>query len=92
MLAQVEKENMDHSEVEVIEDFGTGYFVPYQRALWDLFEKPQSSHSAKMISLLSTGRKNSSASIKISFIQVLCSSLLWACVSTLFTGCRCPNK
>ena len=46
---------MDHSEVEVIEDFGTGYFVPYQRALWDLFEKPQSSHSAKMISLLSTG-------------------------------------
>ena len=92
MLAQVEKENMDHSEVEVIEDFGTGYFVPYQRALWDLFEKPQSSHSAKMISLLSTGRKNSSALIKKYFIQVLCSSQLWACVSTLFTGCRCPNK
>ena len=61
MLAKVEKENMDHSEVEVIEDFGTGYFVPYQRALWDLFEKPQSSHSAKMISLLSTGRYNSSS-------------------------------
>ena len=57
MLVQVEKENMDHSEVEIVEDFGTGYFVPYQRALWDLFEKPQSSHSAKMISLLSTGRK-----------------------------------
>ena len=32
-----------------------GYFVPYQRALWDLFEKPQSSHCAKLISLLSTG-------------------------------------
>ena len=46
---------MDHSEVEVVEDFGSGYFVPYQRALWDLFEKPQSSHCAKMISLLSTG-------------------------------------
>ena len=68
MLAQVEKENMDHSEVEVIEDFGTGYFVPYQRALWDLFEKPQSSHSAKMISLLSTGRRNySQPFIKIYF-------------------------
>ena len=46
---------MDHSEVEVVEDFGSGYFVPYQRALWDLFEKPQSSHCAKMISLLSIG-------------------------------------
>ena len=60
-LVKVEKENMDHSEVEVIEDFGTGYFVPYQRALWDLFEKPQSSHSAKMISLLSTGRLHNSS-------------------------------
>ena len=47
---------MDHGEVEVVEDFGTDYFVPYQRALWDLFEKPQSSYSAKMISLLSTGK------------------------------------
>ena len=46
---------MDHSEVEVVEDFGAGYFVPYQRALWDLFEKPQSSHCAKLISLLSIG-------------------------------------
>ena len=42
---------MDHSEVEVVEDFGAGYFVPYQRALWDLFEKPQSSAAAKIMSL-----------------------------------------
>ena len=55
ILGEVEKENMDHSEVEVIEDFGDGYFVPYQRALWDLFEKPQSSYCAKLISLLSIG-------------------------------------
>ena len=48
-------------ETEMIEDKicghldQIGYFVPYQRALWDLFEKPQSSHCAKLISLLSTG-------------------------------------
>jgi len=55
ILGEVEKENIDHSEQEVIEDFGDGYFVPYQRALWDLFEKPQSSYCAKLISLLSIG-------------------------------------
>ena len=92
MLVKVEKENMDHSEVEVIEDFGTGYFVPYQRALWDLFEKPQSSHSAKMISLLSTGIgtiKSQPFNHQNIHPKVLFSSLQWACVSTLFTGCRC---
>ena len=47
IIAEVEKENKDTTEVEVVEDFGDGYFVPYQRALWDLFEKPQSSHCAK---------------------------------------------
>ena len=56
---------MDHSEVEVVEDFGSGYFVPYQRALWDLFEKPQSSHCAKMISLLSTGSEIMMMKIKM---------------------------
>ena len=48
IIAEVEKETKDTSEVEVVEDFGEGYFVPYQRALWDLFEKPQSSHCAKV--------------------------------------------
>ena len=33
---------------EVEEDFGDGYFAPYQKALWDLFEKPQSSWPAKV--------------------------------------------
>ena len=48
-------------ETEMIEDKicghfdQIGYFVPYQRALWDLFEKPQSSYCAKLISLLSIG-------------------------------------
>ena len=41
---------------EVVEDFGDGYFAPYQKALWDLFEKPQSSFCAKLISLLSIGK------------------------------------
>ena len=55
ILAEVEKEKMTMVEVEVEEDFGDGYFAQYQRALWDLFEKPQSSLPAKMISLLSIG-------------------------------------
>jgi len=53
ILTEVEKEKHTHGEVEVFEDFGDGYFAPYQRALWDLFEKPQSSSPAKLISLLS---------------------------------------
>ena len=40
-------------EEEEQEDFGTGYFVPYQRALWDLLQKPQSSLPAKVMSLVS---------------------------------------
>ena len=42
-------------EEEEEEDFGTGYFVPYQKGLWDLFEKPQSSQFAKVVSLWSIG-------------------------------------
>ena len=34
-------------------DFGDGYFSPWQRALWDLFEDPQSSLAAKILSLVS---------------------------------------
>ena len=55
ILAEVEKEKMTQGEVEVEEDFGDGYFAQYQKALWDLFEKPQSSFCAKLISLLSIG-------------------------------------
>ena len=44
-------------EVEVEEEinFGTGYFAPYQRGLYNLFEKPQSSTLAKLLSLWSIG-------------------------------------
>ena len=31
--------------------FGEGAFVPYQKALWDLFEKPQGGMAAKVDSL-----------------------------------------
>ena len=30
------------------EYFGEGAFVPYQKALWDLFEKPQGGTAAKV--------------------------------------------
>ena len=43
----------EDKEEETTEDFGVGFFVPYQRALWDLFEKPQSSPTAKIMSLVS---------------------------------------
>lgn len=48
----VAKENIQEEE-ELVEDFGDGYFAPYQQALWDLFEKPQSSAAAKIMSLAS---------------------------------------
>ena len=43
----------DQDEVE--EDFGQGYFTKYQKCLWDLMEKPQSSLPAKVLSLISIG-------------------------------------
>ena len=51
--AELEKDRHMQAVEEVVEDFGEGYFAPYQRALWDLFEKPQSSLVAKLISILS---------------------------------------
>lgn len=53
-LKEMEKE-MFQEEAEDEEDFGTGYFASYQKGLWDLFEKPQSSYSAKVVSLWSIG-------------------------------------
>ena len=44
-------EKVDEEEEE--EDFGTGYFAAAQKILWDLFEKPQSSFMAKVLSLWS---------------------------------------
>ena len=53
-MAEVAKHNQQEEEEEP-EDFGEGYFVPYQRALWDLLQKPQSSLPAKVMSLVSVG-------------------------------------
>jgi len=36
------------------EDFGSGRFVKYQKAMWDLIEKPDTSRAAQVISVLST--------------------------------------
>ena len=53
ILAEVAKETQTMGEEEVEEDFGDGYFAAYQKCLWDLFEKPQSSLPAKILSLVS---------------------------------------
>lgn len=36
------------------EDFGTGKFAKYQKMMWDLIEKPDTSRAAQIISVLST--------------------------------------
>ena len=54
ILAEIAKEKQTQVEEEEEEDdFGDGYFAHYQKGLWDLFEKPQSSLPAKILSLLS---------------------------------------
>ena len=39
--------------IDGVEDFGTGRFVPYQKFLWDLLEKPDTSGAAKAMSSIS---------------------------------------
>ena len=53
MLEVMEKARKNQPEVEEMEDFGVGYFARYQKYLWDLFEKPQSSLAAKIVSIVS---------------------------------------
>ena len=36
------------------EDFGTGRFAKYQKMMWDLIEKPDTSRAAQVISVMST--------------------------------------
>merc|ERR1719347_816079 len=36
------------------EDFGTGKFAKYQKMIWDVIEKPDTSRAAQVISVLST--------------------------------------
>ena len=55
-MTNIEKENATlGGEEGPEEDFGDGYFANYQKALWDLFENPQSSIAAKILSLISIG-------------------------------------
>ena len=40
-------------EVEDAEDFGVGKCARYQKSIWDLMEKPESSKAAKIVSIIS---------------------------------------
>jgi len=40
-------------EKDVEDDFGEGKFAPYQKCLWDLMEKPDTSFAAKAVSFIS---------------------------------------
>ena len=57
ILTNIEKANatLGGETEEVVEDFGDGYFASYQQGLWDLFEKPETSFAAKVLSLVSIG-------------------------------------
>ena len=51
-LKEMQKaKNLEKVVEEEVEDFGDGYFAGAQQTLWDLFEKPQSSAAAKIMSL-----------------------------------------
>ena len=53
IVEEIAKEKAFSEDTEEVEDFGKGYFVKYQKCLWDLMEKPQSSLPAKVLSLIS---------------------------------------
>ena len=67
----MEKAKKQAPDVEVEEDFGEGYFAPYQEALWDLFEKPQSSLAAKVVSIVSV------SSVLISTVGMCFNTFEW---------------
>ena len=55
-LKEMQKaKNLEKVVEEEVEDFGDGYFAGAQQTLWDLFEKPQTSFLAKLLSLWSIG-------------------------------------
>ena len=56
--------------IDDVEDFGTGRFVPYQKFLWDLLEKPDTSGAAKAMS-----------SISMLFVVISTFSWLWLSLS-----------
>ena len=45
LVIMIVTEYQGHNQEEY---FGEGAFVPYQKALWDLFEKPQGGIAAKV--------------------------------------------
>ena len=55
IVEEIAKEKAFGETEEEEEDFGKGYFTKYQKCLWDLMEKPQSSLPAKVLSLISIG-------------------------------------
>ena len=53
-LIVTEMERTAHQlEVEETENFGRGRFARYQKFVWDLMEKPESSRAAKIVSIIS---------------------------------------
>ena len=67
----MEKAKKHAPDVELEEDFGEGYFAKYQAALWDLFEKPQSSLAAKVVSIVSV------SSVLISTVGMCFNTFEW---------------
>ena len=62
--------------IDDVEDFGTGRFVPYQKFLWDLLEKPDTSGAAKAMS-----------SISMLFVVISTFSWLWLSLSASLGLC-----
>ena len=53
IVEEIAKEKAFSEDTEEVEDFGQGYCAKYQKGLWDLMEKPQSSFPAKVLSIIS---------------------------------------
>ena len=48
IVEEIEKQRAFSEDTEEEEEFPTGFFAKYQKCLWDLMEKPQSSLPAKV--------------------------------------------
>ena len=51
IVEEIEKQRAFSEDTEEEEEFPTGFFAKYQKCLWDLMEKPQSSLPAKVSNL-----------------------------------------
>ena len=67
----MEKARKRGPDVELEENFGDGQLARYQKALWDLFEKPQSSLAAKVVSIVSV------SSVLISTVGMCFNTFEW---------------